>query len=156
MALIIEDGTGKIDAQSYATDAELTAYAAERGITVAGTNGTNEQILLKAMSHIEGQSYIGYKKTREQALQWPRNDVELYGWDWPDDQIPSQMKSAQIETALQIDAGSDPTETTDPDVKSESVGSLSVTYMDHSSTKRPKIDLALAGLIKTGIEVVIL
>lgn len=156
MALIIEDGTGKTDAQSYASDAELTAYALARGVTITLANGTNEQLLVKAMDYIERQPFIGYKKTREQALQWPRNNVTLYGWDLPDDEIPSQLKAAQMETALQMDEGSDPMETVDPDVKSESVGTISVTYMDHSSIKRPKIDLALAGLIQTGIKVTIL
>jgi hypothetical protein len=50
VALIIEDGTGKTTAQSYASEAELAAYAAERGITIAGTD---TQLLLKAMDYLE-------------------------------------------------------------------------------------------------------
>jgi hypothetical protein len=63
---------------------------------------------------------------------------------------------AQMEVALAMDADSDPMAVTDPDIKTQSVGTISITYMDNSSTKRPKIDVALSGLVESGIKVIIL
>ena len=126
MALIIEDGTGKTDSQSYASEAELAAYAALRGVTVTGTD---TELLIKAMDYLETQSFKGYKYTDDQALQWPRGSVYLYGYYIDVDTIPQLLKDAQIEFALGIDAGNNPTATLGRATKSEKVGDIEVEYM---------------------------
>lgn len=142
-----------VGTNSYATEAELLAYATARGITIVGDQ---TQLLIRAMDFLESQRFIGYKAASDQVLQWPRNGVVIDGWDIASDAIPTKVKTAQMEIALAMDADSDPMAVTDPDIKTQSVGTISITYMDHSSTKRPKIDVALSGLVETGIRVVIL
>ena len=142
-----------VGTDSYATEAELLAYATARGITISGDQ---TQLLIRAMDFLENQRFIGYKAASDQALQWPRTGVMIDGWDIDSTVTPNKVKVAQMEVALSMDADSDPMAVTDPDVKSQTVGTISITYQDKSSTKRPKIDTALSGLIESGIKVVIL
>lgn len=127
MALIIEDGTGKTDSQSYASETELAAYALARGITITGTD---TELLIQAMDYIESQSFKGYKYTDDQALQWPRGGVYLFGYYVDVDTIPQLLKDAQIEIALGIDAGNNPLATVARSTKKEKVGDIEVEYMD--------------------------
>jgi len=105
MALVIEDGTGKADAQSYASEAEIAAYALERGITVSGTD---TELLIQAMDYIETKNFIGDKNTKEQALQWPRINAVTDGFYIDTDEIPLSLINSQIEVALSIDGGVNP------------------------------------------------
>ena len=127
MALIIEDGTGKTNSDSYASEAELAAYALKRGVTI---DGTDTQLLIKAMDYLEQQNFKGTKGTKEQALQWPRFDVIIDSYWIDTDEIPLLLKEAQMEYALSIDSGTDPSETIGRTVKKEKVSSIEVEYMD--------------------------
>lgn len=98
--LEIEDGTAKENAQSYATAAELVAYAAARGITIPATEPEQEALLLKAMDYLESLSYIGNKYSYEQALLWPRYNVTVEGFDLYYYQIPANLKKAQLQLAI--------------------------------------------------------
>ena len=145
--------TVTVGTDSYATEAELLAYATARGITISGDQ---TQLLIRAMDYLENQRFIGYKAASDQALQWPRTGVVIDGWDIASTVTPNKVKVAQMEVALSMDADSDPMAVTDPDIKTQSVGTISITYQDNSSTKRPKIDVALSGLVESGIKVIIL
>jgi len=105
MALIIEDGTAKSDAQSYATVVEMRSYADLRGATVprTGTAGDEqcEILLMKAMDYIEGQNFVGEKRTKEQALQWPRLYACVENWPINPDEIPRQLIQAQCALAIE-------------------------------------------------------
>lgn len=130
MALIIEDGTGKTDSDTYASEAELAAYALKRGVTITGTD---TQLLTKALDHLEQQIFKGTKASKEQALQWPRFDVVIDTYWIDSDEIPLLLKESQMEFALSIDGGVDPSSTVERAIKSETVGQLSTTYMDAAS-----------------------
>jgi hypothetical protein len=140
-----------IGTDSYADEAALSAYAAARGLTIAGDT---TQLLLRAMDFIETRSFVGTKATKVQPLQWPRSGVTIDGWSVASDEIPAKLVKAQIEVALSMDASSDPMATEGRAISSTTVGSVSVTYADKSEVSRPKIDMALVGLVRDGIEVV--
>jgi hypothetical protein len=127
MALIPEDGTGLSNADTYASEAELAAYAAARGITVTGTD---TQLLIQAMDYLESKSFIGDKYSSTQALQWPRNNVMIDEYSIPYSTIPQLLKDAQIEIALSIDGGTNPMTNIDRETKREKVGDIEVEYMD--------------------------
>lgn len=128
--IIIEDGTGKTNANSYATESNLSTYAADRGITIAGTNS---QLLITAMDYIESLDFTGVKNTKEQVLQWPRYGVYIDGYSFDNDAIPQLLIDAQIEVALAVDASNDPLSTVDRATKMEKLDGLEVEYMDNSS-----------------------
>lgn len=105
MALVIEDGTGKADSNSYVEVSEAQAYATARGITLPA----DESLLIKAMDYLEAQRarYQGAKTNPGvQALQWPRTGVILdCSYALPDNVIPVELKNAQMQLALEVFAG---------------------------------------------------
>ena len=100
--LIIEDGTGVANANSYATDAELKAYANLRGKSVPATQPERESLLILAMDYIESyrKQFKGIKTDYTQSLQWPRVDAYIDGYQVDSASIPQELKNAQMEAAL--------------------------------------------------------
>ena len=150
MAIVVEDGTGLNPlANSYVTEAELTTYAADRGIIIAGTAS---HLLLNSMDTIETRSYQGAKTLSTQPLSWPRTGVIANGISIGVNEIPVDLKTAQIVTALSIDAGVDPMGTISPAVKREKVDVIEVEYQDGASSRSydPKINAYLAPFLAFG------
>lgn len=81
MAIIVEDGTAKTNAVSYATVAQYKAYCDARGISYSGvTDAVIEQSLVKstdAMMQMYRARWKGYRNTASQSLDWPRSMVYL-------------------------------------------------------------------------------
>lgn len=148
MAIVVEDGTRVTGANSYVTEAELTTYATARGITITGDT---EELLIKAMDYLESLEYKGIKVAFDQALQWPRADVYIDDYLVDIDEIPYELKKAEYEVALSIDAGVDPLANITRLKDSVSVGPISVTYSKtQATTIVRKIDLALRKLLRAG------
>lgn len=78
MALIVEDGTGKPDADSYVSVAACEAYAAAHGLAFAGEVPAQEAALRNATLYLDTQyTFRGDRKTAGQALEWPRTVEDL-------------------------------------------------------------------------------
>lgn len=109
MALIIEDGTGKDDSQTYVDADAARQYAEARGIDLSNDDTVVEQQLVSAMDYLEAQRarYQGTKtKPGVQALQWPRTGVILdCSYALPDNVIPTELKQAQCQLVLEVFAG---------------------------------------------------
>lgn len=82
MAFVVEDGTGKVDANSYATLAFADNYFLERNITIwdTYTDDQKQAALILATDYIEmrfGSQFAGYRlyPDNPQALSFPRKDV---------------------------------------------------------------------------------
>lgn len=106
MALVVEDGTGKTDAQTYATVEDLKTFAPLRGIDLSEYDDPGlEVLLIKAMDYIESKaaSFKGHRANAIQALQWPRADV--WDVDFPgalleSTEVPRQLVYAQMQLAI--------------------------------------------------------
>ena len=149
MALTPETGSGDNPAaNTYATELELTEYAADRGITLTETPSV---LLLRAMDYAESLNYPGRKTSGTQPLQWPRTGARIDGYTVPDNMIPGALVTAQIVTAIAIDQGRDPMAAIEPAVKSERVDVLEVTYQDGASSAPISVDIqrAFAKLLGT-------
>ena len=76
LTLIKEDGTGKVDANSYASAADGDAYHDGHLYATAWTGATlanKEKALVMATRLIDGEyQFNGFKGSDAQALQWPR------------------------------------------------------------------------------------
>jgi hypothetical protein len=125
--IVVEDGTGLANSNSYASEAQLTTYAADRNVTVTGTAAV---LLITAMDYIEQQPFKGNKNTKEQALQWPRFSVWIDSYSIDSDEIPLLLLEAQMEAALAVDIGNNPSGTVDRATKREKLDTLEVEYMD--------------------------
>ena len=149
----------QLNTDSYASEAELAAYALARGVTIAGAQTA---LLIKAMDWLESQPFIGYRTVAGQLLAFPRS-----GFQYPDTEvtyfiqtlynttIPPRIKQAQIVAALLIDGGASLLGAVDRAVKSEKVGSLAVEYMDNAgeATRYPQLAMLLRGFVASGFMV---
>lgn len=102
MALVIEDGTGKANADSYASAAELTSYALAFGADAPTDTAQLEALLRRSALQMEPMNWQGSKATATQALAWPRKDVELDGESLPLSAIPARLKQGQMALALEM------------------------------------------------------
>lgn len=136
MALEVEDGTGKTNADALISLAYADSYHADRGnATWTGTDAAKEIAIRRASSHLTfGYRWMGYKvKGRDQAMAWPRSWVmDADGWNVDADSVPIEIQQACAELALAelVEPGAlTPTVTPSTQVKREKVGPLEVEYM---------------------------
>lgn len=148
--ITVETGTGSASSNSYISTTDFETYAADRGIDLVGTSA---DLLIKAMDYIESNNFKGDKSSSDQALQWPRINFSLDGYVIASDSIPVLLKDALCETAIGIDAGNDPLLPEERATKTESVGDISVTYMDDSRnfTYLKTVDAKLSKLINQSL-----
>ena len=137
--LIIEDGTGKPDAQSYVDVAGFRAFAAARGIPVPSDdtegNAKVEQSLIAAIDYLETMVCFQGRKTKaEQALSWPRKGVYIDDELYPDNVIPADIKTAQMRLTVESINGIDLMPTISGNaadfVVKEKVGPIETEYAD--------------------------
>ncbi|MHA6127141.1 DnaT-like ssDNA-binding protein [Pseudomonas fluorescens group sp. PF-1] len=102
MALIIEDGTGKPDAESYASAEDLAMYAVKFGVTIPADVPVQEALLRRAAVAMDGKTWKGRKTNSEQALSWPRRGVELDYEIKPDNYLPARIQYGQMALAAEI------------------------------------------------------
>lgn len=89
---------------TYATEAELGAYASARGITVTGSQSVILTLAMDFLATLEDQ-WQGVRTSASQPLAWPRTGVYVYGTALADDAIPQSLKDAQCRLALDVDSG---------------------------------------------------
>ena len=102
MTLIIEDGTGKPDAESYASAEDLAMYAVKFGVTIPADEPAQEALLRRAALAMEGMTWKGKKMSSNQALAWPRRGVELDQEIKPDNYLPGRIQYGQMALAAEI------------------------------------------------------
>ena len=112
LVLIKEDGTGKVNANSYANAADGDAYHDGHfyaNAWTAATTANKEKALVMATRLIDGQcQFNGVKANESQALQWPREgcrDPDADGWNGgtvADDVVPRPVIEATCEMAREL------------------------------------------------------
>lgn len=110
LTLVVEDGTGLANANSYATAAEADAYFeghVYNSTWLDKATGEKEQALVHATRMLDANiQWNGTKATDTQALQWPRQDVfdpdDVNGGPLASDEVPQWLKDATCELAQLI------------------------------------------------------
>lgn len=99
MALVVEDGTGLPNADSYKTLVEIREYAVSRGVTLSSDDAVVETQARVAFDHLNGYGdrFKGNKGSATQSGQWPRTGVVIQGFTIPEDELPTQLGQAQCE-----------------------------------------------------------
>lgn len=76
MAIVVEDGTGKSNANSYVSLTDFKSYADARGLSYGADDALIEQALIRATNWIDATYRGRFPGVRTngtaQALQWPR------------------------------------------------------------------------------------
>ncbi len=136
MALTVEDGTGRTDAEAYISVSEFKQFAGRRGYNYDEYGDPDIEASIRlATDWID--TYNRYKGTRlrsQQAKEFPRADLT----DWSDyvvTGVPQRVKDACAELAFK---GLSESLYLDQDrggkVQSESVGPISVSYAADAPT----------------------
>lgn len=107
ITIVVEDGTGKSDANSYISVADARSYATNRGIALPANDDDIAAMLINSTDYLQTFEceYVGYRTTDVQALSWPRTDA-YYGGDiygkliCGPNEIPTQIKSAQNQAVI--------------------------------------------------------
>ena len=132
--IIVEDGTGKVDAQSYCSVAFADAYFATRNVTAWAllTQSVKESSLVKATDYLDATyTWAGSKASSGQSLSWPRLNVVLDGFDVASNTIPVRLQNACAELAYRASAAP-LTEDQGQRIVKEKVDVLETTYAEHS------------------------
>ncbi len=82
-----------VGVDSYADEAQLTAYAAARGLTI---DGDPSAALIKAMDFLSIQQWQGEKTDPLQPLDFPRGGAT---------EVPTSIVKAQLILAIDADSG---------------------------------------------------
>lgn len=94
MSFVVEDGTSKVDATSYASVDFADLYFEDRGNATwaAATDDAKEQALIRAADYMDSRfRFRGSKADEEQALEFPRAGY---------DEVPVKVQRAACEYAL--------------------------------------------------------
>lgn len=105
--MIVEDGSGVTDANSYVTVAEYRAYATPRGVSLPVSDTEVETQLILATDYLEAQCWKGIAAYDGQGLALPRDEVYIGGSLIASDMIPNKIKFAQMQLAIQVNNGVD-------------------------------------------------
>lgn len=146
MALIVEDGTGLEDADSYAALADADTFHAERENAdwAAATIAVREAALRRATDYLDsGYDFIGERASTTQALEFPRYDDGFDG-------VPSRVKKACMILALQAISGPLMSAQTAAVLmerkKLDGVGETETQYSEKRVRPYPEVDVTLIGI----------
>lgn len=154
IAIIVEDGSIVVGANSYVTVADAIDYAASRGVVLSAGDPT-AILLIKAMDYLEAQSYSGLRTDASQELDFPRTRSDYCGKPVTDDAnahiIPKQLKVAQMQLAMIASDGTELMPISDGRVMTKQVvGPIETDWAAANISNNPIfpiIDKLLAGLI---------
>lgn len=130
--MIVEDGTGMTDSNSYVEVDYADNYFLARGKSEWQSLETErkESALICATDYVDATfRWNGNKKTAEQALRFPR--INLFDYEGClVEGIPTALKQAVCECAFILSQGTElfQVESENGNVVSETIGSLSFTY----------------------------
>lgn len=150
ITLIVEDGTGVANANTYVDDTTLIAFASDRGVTMNSTQA--KAALIRAMDYLETLSYNGMKYESAQSLQFPRSYLYLDGYLIDNDVIPNDLKKAQMLLAIEIFNGNDPSAPITRTVEGVKVGPIDIKYSANAAltTMTPAVSNVLRKLLGNG------
>lgn len=132
--IIVEDGSGNTDANSFVSVEDARAYAEARGTDLPTDDDEVASMLIRASDYLDAQEcrFQGKRTSSSQALTWPRTGVVLNCDDVPPNVIPKSLIAAQVQLAMAINAGFDLQPNVSPQdyVTREKVGPIETEYAD--------------------------
>ena len=103
--LIVEDGTGKPDADSYVDLVYAREYAAKYGYTLPDEDADLEVYLRRSTELVDLSSFSGERANDDQALDWPRKNASCNGERLDNDIVPTGVMRATVVYADALNAG---------------------------------------------------
>jgi len=159
MTIVVEDGSRVTGAESYVTVAAFAAYWTARNDTTTAALATSviEAALRQATAFLDANfKWMGLRVSTTQSLNWPRalpSGLDADGRSVSTIELPQVLKDACCELAKEAVAGSlAATVARGGAIKSQSVGSISITYADGASPakKYQLVELLVRRLLDNG------
>jgi hypothetical protein len=100
--IIVEDGSIVAGANSYVTVLDLDSFASLRGYTLPAIEADKEILLIKSMDYLNSLNYKGSRVSSSQSLPFPRSNIYLDGELLPSNSIPTNLKNAQMQAAIEL------------------------------------------------------
>jgi hypothetical protein len=164
MAIVVEDGSGLANAETYISVADATSYFTKRGKGDAWDEVEDKEAALRLateyMLAVYRPLWAGARVTDTQALDWPRVDVprldsaggyRTYPSYYAQNVVPEEVKRACAELALKTPNGDLLIDQEARQVKREKVGPLETEYFDGASggeqIRYPMVDAMLQMLL---------
>ena len=105
-------------------------------------------LLYRANDWIEAQSYYGTKTDSTQTTQFPRDGIYIDGELVDSTTVPSAIKKAEMQMAIEIDKGNDPYQAITRQAIRQKVDKLEVEYSDKASAINTTIIRSVRPLLK--------
>lgn len=139
MALTVEDGSIVAGADSYISLADARTLATKYGWVLPADDTEAEQALRNGTGYVDLQEprFVGSRVSASQELAWPRKDgTYSYGFEIPDDSIPSAVQCAQVAAAVEYGQGTDVRASSDGRsiASEEVVGAVKQSYFDNGAS----------------------
>lgn len=139
MTLLVEDGTNVAGAESYASVAQADTRLAALGFTTWAPllEVEKEAALRRATNYMTQEFRSRWKGTRaneDQALDWPRTDVEVEDVAVASNIVPLEVRNTNIDLAIKAAAGDLNPDTT-PRVIRERIGPLEQEFASSGTTR---------------------
>lgn len=135
--IIVEDGTGTINANSYASVIDARKYAADRNIELPASDDIVAGYLIEAMDFLESKALLfqGESSFYFQSLTWPRAGVIVGTAILLDNVVPKNIIKAQCALVIALNQGLVlmPNLTPQDYVIEEKVDVITTKYADPSS-----------------------
>jgi hypothetical protein len=143
--LIIEDGSGVADANSYVELVELRDFAANRGYLLPTEDEEAEALAVRAADYLLAieSRFKGRRATPVQSMAWPRVGAWFHGFAVAPDSIPLNIRLAQCQLAVDAMTVDLLPATDGRAVIREKIGDLETEYSDTGGTApAPQLDAA--------------
>jgi len=156
MALVVENGTGLANAESYISvagaDARMSGFGNDTWATLTTTE--KEEALRRAtvaMVQSLRERWTGARVTATQALDWPRYGVTVDGYQVASTIVPADVAAACADLAFKAAAG-DLFPDLERGIVREKVGPIETEYdrATPQSTRRPSIEMMLSPYLTGG------
>lgn len=150
--VIVEDGTGVADANSYMSIETVRHYAANRGFTLSAENDVVAAQLIRGFDYIETKECEFQGERVYAATAFPRSGVVINGVEIADNAIPNLLTSALGHLVIAQNNGIDimPNFVAGDYIVKEKTGPLETTFADPilvgMGPKLGAVDAALAPL----------
>lgn len=135
ITLIVENGSGLSNANTYVSVEDVTSYAIDRGVILSSNADSVAALLIKATDYVETFQceFIGEKASSTQSLSWPR--IDAYVGDtlaYDNTTIPKTLKNAICQAVMAQNDGLAllPNYSSTEFVKKEVIGPITTEYTD--------------------------
>lgn len=102
MQIIVEDGKGRPEANSFVPLEKLSFYRDYYGFRIPEAEAEQVELLLRAAADINSRQWKGRKANSDQAMAWPRRDCKIEYQTLSETFVPFELEWGQVRLAVEL------------------------------------------------------